>query len=90
MCLLDDFGTMCFCNYIQVLILVLAIIVRAVNQAAESGSDDELMGQRQQIWQPLINRFRPPAGQGPDQRPTGADAWSTRLREKVLTYPSMK
>ncbi|KAH9769783.1 Tobamovirus multiplication protein 2A [Citrus sinensis] len=74
---------------LQALIFLLAIIVRAANRPVEYDSDDELIAPRQQIRQPLISRPTPPATGVPvagslDQRPSRNDAWSTRMREKVM------
>lgn len=71
---------------------LLALMVRAANRPVEYDSDDEFIVSRQQIRQPLINRPPPPATGVPvvagalDQRPPSRnDAWSTRMREKVLS-----
>ncbi|KAK8983787.1 hypothetical protein V6N11_009572 [Hibiscus sabdariffa] len=72
---------------LQVLIFLLALMVRAANAPADYDSDDEFIAQRQQIRQPLMHRQQVPvtgvpvAG-GHDQRPGRADAWSARMREK--------
>ena len=68
---------------------MLALLVRAANKPVEYDSDDELIAPRQQIRQPLINRQPAPATGVPvagtlDQRPSRNDAWSTRMREKVI------
>ncbi|KAK8518484.1 hypothetical protein V6N12_017631 [Hibiscus sabdariffa] len=72
---------------LQVLIFLLALMVRAANAPADYDSDDEFIAPRQQIRQPLMHRQQVPvtavpvAG-GHDQRPGRADAWSARMREK--------
>ncbi|KAK8684994.1 hypothetical protein V6N13_041005 [Hibiscus sabdariffa] len=72
---------------LEVLIFLLALMVRAANAPADYDSDDEYIAPRQQIRQPLINRQQVPvtgvpvAG-GHDQRPGRTDAWSARMREK--------
>jgi len=72
----------------EVLLFLLALIVRATNRPAEYDSDDEyIIGPRQQARQPLINRPPVPATGVPaagniDQRSGRTDAWSTRMREK--------
>ncbi|CAJ1928936.1 unnamed protein product [Sphenostylis stenocarpa] len=71
----------------EVLLFLLALIVRAVNKPADYDSDAEFINPRQQVRQPLLNRTAAapatglPAGTI-DQRPTRNDAWSTRMREK--------
>ncbi|OWM64101.1 tobamovirus multiplication protein 2A-like [Punica granatum] len=65
---------------LQVLVFVLALIVRAANKPVVYDSDDELIDPRQQIRQPLINNV--PVAGPPEQLPTRTDAWSTRMREK--------
>ncbi|XP_039007322.1 tobamovirus multiplication protein 2A-like [Hibiscus syriacus] len=72
---------------LEVLIFLLALMVRAANVPADYDSDDEFIAPRQQIRQPLMNRQHVPvtgvpvAG-GLDQRPGRTDAWSARMREK--------
>lgn len=73
---------------LEALIFVLALMVRAANRPVEYDSDDEIIGSRQQIRQPFLNRPPPPPATGVpvagtlDQRPSRNDAWSTRMREK--------
>ncbi|XAR54845.1 hypothetical protein NMG60_11030155 [Bertholletia excelsa] len=73
---------------LEVVLFVLALIVRATNRPTEYDSDDEYIGgPRQQIRQPLINRPPVPPSGVPvagtlDNRPSRNDAWSTRMREK--------
>ncbi|KAK8614198.1 hypothetical protein V6N13_122568 [Hibiscus sabdariffa] len=69
---------------LEVLIFLLALMVRAANRPADYDSDDELIAPRQKIRQPLINRPPAPAAGVPtlEQRPSRNDAWSTRMREK--------
>ncbi|GMI71748.1 tobamovirus multiplication 2A [Hibiscus trionum] len=72
---------------LEVLIFLLALMVRAANVPADYDSDDEFIAPRQQIRQPLIHRQPVPvtgvpiAG-GHDQRSNRTDAWSARMREK--------
>ena len=80
---------LCINMLLQALLFILALIVRAANRPVEYDSDDEFIAPRQQIRQPLINRPVGPATGVPvpgalDQRPSRNDAWSTRMREKVL------
>ncbi|KAM7254062.1 hypothetical protein ACFE04_031744 [Oxalis oulophora] len=75
------------CIVLEVLIFVLALIVRSANKPVEYDSDDELIAPRQQIRQPLINRppvtaTGVPVSGNVDQRGGRNDAWSTRMREK--------
>lgn len=77
-----------FSMKLQALLFFLALMVRAANRPVEYDSDDELIAQRPQIRQPLINRPPVPATGVPvagtiDQRPGRNDAWSARMREKV-------
>lgn len=72
---------------LEALLFFLALMVRAANRPVEYDSDDELIAQRPQIRQPLINRPPVPATGVPvagtiDQRPGRNDAWSARMREK--------
>lgn len=65
-------------------------MVRAANRPVDYDSDDEFMAPRPQIRQPLINRPPVPATGVPvagslEQRSSRNDAWSTRMREKVLS-----
>ena len=65
-------------------------MVRASNRPADYDSDDEFIEPRQQIRQPLINRPPVPATGVPVAGSPGRnDAWSTRMREKVLSGPSI-
>ncbi|KAE8722538.1 Tobamovirus multiplication protein 2A [Hibiscus syriacus] len=72
---------------LEVLIFLLALMVRAANVPADYDSDDEFIAPRQKIRQPLIHR-QPfpvtdvPVAGGFDQRPGRTDAWSARMREK--------
>ena len=74
----------------QALLFFLALIVRAANRPADYDSDDdEYIDPRSGIQQPLINRQGVPATGVPvpailDQRPSRNDAWSQRMREKVI------
>ncbi|XP_071724500.1 tobamovirus multiplication protein 2A-like [Rutidosis leptorrhynchoides] len=74
------------CLILEVLIFILALVVRAANKPPEYDSDDELIVPRQQIRQPLINRLPPatgvPISGNADQRGGRTDPWSTRMREK--------
>ena len=74
----------------QVLLFLLAMIVRAMNKPAEYDSDDEIIGTaRSNIRQPLVHSQNAPATGVPaptlDQRASRNDAWSQRMREKVHT-----
>lgn len=67
----------------------LALIVRAANRPAEYDSDDEYVTPRSGIRQPLIIQQGVLATGVPvsgilDQRPSRNDAWSQRIREKVI------
>ncbi|KAF3449485.1 hypothetical protein FNV43_RR10213 [Rhamnella rubrinervis] len=80
---------------LEILLFVLALMVRAANRPVDYDSDDEFIAPRQQIRQPLINRQAVPATGVPvpvagtlDQRPSRNDAWSTRMREKDLLFVS--
>lgn len=69
---------------------MLALIVRAANRPAEYDSDDEYIAPRSTIRQPLMNRQGTPATGVPvlgtlDHRPSRNDAWSQRMREKVIS-----
>ncbi|QCD91471.1 tobamovirus multiplication protein 2A-like [Vigna unguiculata] len=72
----------------QVLLFLLALIVRAANRPADYDSDEEFINPRQQVRQPLLNR--PTAGPTTgvpvtgtiDPRSSRSDAWSARMREK--------
>ncbi|KOM44885.1 hypothetical protein LR48_Vigan06g019100 [Vigna angularis] len=76
----------------QVLLFLLALIVRAANRPADYDSDEEYINPRQQVRQPLLNR--PAAGSTTglpvtgtiDQRSSRSDAWSARMREKVQSF----
>lgn len=67
--------------WMQALVFVLALMVRAAaNRAVEYDSDDEY------IRQPLMNRQGVPPVLGTlDHRPSRNDAWSQRMREKVIS-----
>jgi hypothetical protein len=75
----------------QVLLFLLALIVRAMNKPAEYDSDDEIIGaaRNSSIRQPLVHSQNAPATGVPvpslDQRASRNDAWSQRMREKVQT-----
>lgn len=72
----------------QVLLFLLALVVRAMNKPAEYDSDDEIIGTARStsIRQPLIHSQNAPATGVPvptlDQRASRNDAWSQRMREK--------
>ncbi|XP_043695854.1 tobamovirus multiplication protein 2A-like [Telopea speciosissima] len=72
---------------LEALVFLLAIIVRAANSPADYDSDDEYLGPRSGVRQPLVNRQGVPAPGVPvgptlDSRSNRNDAWSTRMREK--------
>lgn len=71
----------------QVLLFLVALIVRAMNKPAQYDSDDEIIGTG--IRQPLVHSQNAPATGVPaptlDQRASRTDAWSQRMREKVHT-----
>lgn len=73
----------------QVLLFLLAVVVRAINKPAEYDSDDDIIGTARStsIRQPLIHSQNVPATGVPvptlDQRASRNDAWSQRMREKV-------
>jgi hypothetical protein len=64
--------------------------VRAGNRPDDYDSDDEYINTRMTMRQPLIHRQNIPATGVPvptlDQRPSRNDAWSQRMREKVLDF----
>jgi hypothetical protein len=69
----------------QVLLFLLALIVRAGNRPADYDSDDEYINPRMTMRQPLIQRQNIASGVPVptlDQRPNRNDAWSQRMREK--------
>lgn len=72
----------------EVLLFLLALIVRAMNKPAEYDSDDEIIGtaRNNSIRQPLVHSQNAPATGVPvptlDQRASRNDAWSQRMREK--------
>ncbi|KAG8088232.1 hypothetical protein GUJ93_ZPchr0010g9780 [Zizania palustris] len=74
--------------YVQVLLFLLALVVRAMNKPAEYDSDDEIISTARisSIRQPLIHSQNIPATGVPvptlDQRASRNDAWSQRMREK--------
>ncbi|CAH1453696.1 unnamed protein product [Lactuca virosa] len=72
---------------LQVLVFLLALMVRAANSPEDYDSDDEYIAGPRQQRQPLIGRQPPPAAGAPvpgtlDSRPSRNDAWSARMREK--------
>ncbi|KAD4178354.1 hypothetical protein E3N88_26945 [Mikania micrantha] len=72
---------------LEVLIFLLALMVRAANSPPDYDSDDEYIAGPRQQRQPLISRQTVPATGVPvtgtlDSRPSRNDAWSTRMREK--------
>lgn len=81
---------------LQVLVFLLALMVRAANTPADYDSDDEYIAGPRQQRQPLISRQPVPATGVPvvtgtlDTRPSRNDAWSTRMREKVCTFLLLK
>lgn len=79
----------------QVLAFLLALIVRAIHKPVEYDSDEEYIAPRPTVRQPLINRSGVPATGVPvtatlDQRPSRNDAWSQRMREKVIVLHVFK
>ncbi|KAJ4802808.1 Tobamovirus multiplication protein 2A [Rhynchospora pubera] len=70
----------------EVLLFLLALIVRAGNRPADYDSDEEYINPRMTMRQSLIQRQSIPATGVPvptlDQRPSRNDAWSQRMREK--------
>ncbi|EAZ06370.1 hypothetical protein OsI_28599 [Oryza sativa Indica Group] len=72
----------------QVLLFLLALVVRAMNKPAEYDSDDEIIATSRStsIRQPLIHSQNVPATGVPvatlEQRASRNDAWSQRMREK--------
>jgi len=79
---------------LQVLLFLLALIVRAANRPADYDSDEEFINPSQPVRQPLLNRQAASSTTGLpvtgtiDQRPSRNDAWSTRMREKVQSFSS--
>ncbi|XP_042511525.1 tobamovirus multiplication protein 2A-like [Macadamia integrifolia] len=72
---------------LEALVFLLALIVRAANRPEDYDSDDEYIGPRSGVRQPLINRqgvptTGVPVGPTLDSRSNRNDAWSTRMREK--------
>ncbi|XP_062192181.1 tobamovirus multiplication protein 2A-like [Phragmites australis] len=67
----------------EALLFTVAIIVQSGNQA-DYDSDDEYIGPRSGVRQPLVNQQDPadPRVRNLDYRPIRNDAWSQRLREK--------
>jgi hypothetical protein len=76
----------CFLFFLQALLFTVAIIVQSGNQA-DYDSDDEYIGPRSGIRQPLVNQHQQAAADprvpNLDYRPIRNDAWSQRMREKV-------
>ena len=76
----------CFLFFLQALLFTVAIIVQSGNQA-DYDSDDEYIGPRSGIRQPLVNQHQQaatdPRVPNLDYRPIRNDAWSQRMREKV-------
>ncbi|KVH95210.1 Tetraspanin/Peripherin [Cynara cardunculus var. scolymus] len=72
---------------LELLVFLLALVVRAANAPADYDSDDEDIVAPRQQRQPLISRQPVPATGIPvtgtlDSRPSRNDAWSARMREK--------
>ncbi|AQK50709.1 Tobamovirus multiplication protein 2A [Zea mays] len=72
--------------FMQALLFTVAIIVQSGNQT-DYDSDDEYIGARSGIRQPLVNQQAAAAAADPrvpnlDYRPIRNDAWSQRMREK--------
>ncbi|KAL5667517.1 hypothetical protein ACJX0J_019738, partial [Zea mays] len=70
----------------EALLFTVAIIVQSGNQT-DYDSDDEYIGARSGIRQPLVNQQAAAAAADPrvpnlDYRPIRNDAWSQRMREK--------
>ena len=80
----------------QALVFLLALAVRAANKPPEYDSDDEYIGPRSSVRQPLINNRQGVTTTGVpvtatlDQRPSRNDAWSQRMREKVRSFVHCK
>lgn len=72
--------------FMQALLFTVAIIVQSGNQT-DYDSDDEYIGARSGIRQPLVNQQAAAAADprvpNLDYRPIRNDAWSQRMREKV-------
>ncbi|KAL6905368.1 hypothetical protein ACP4OV_002969 [Aristida adscensionis] len=72
----------------EVLLFLLALVVRAMNKPPEYDSDDEIIaiGRSSSARQPLIHSQNAPATGVPvptlEQRASRNDAWSQRMREK--------
>ncbi|KAK7269878.1 hypothetical protein RIF29_22659 [Crotalaria pallida] len=80
---------------LKALLFLLALIVKAANRPAEYDSDEEFINPRQQVRQSLLNRTAAPATGVPvvgtlDQHPSRNDAWSTRMRKKVVSVTFVK
>jgi hypothetical protein len=82
---LEVIAANCFLFFMQALLFTVAIIVQSGNQA-DYDSDDEYIGARSGIRQPLVNQqaaATDPRVPNLDYRPIRNDAWSQRMREKV-------
>lgn len=82
--LLEVIAANCFLFFVQALLFTVAIIVQSGKQA-DYDSDDEYVGQRSEIRQPLMNQQAAADPRAPnlDYRPIRNDAWSQRMKEKV-------
>ncbi|KAI3691740.1 hypothetical protein L6452_31542 [Arctium lappa] len=70
---------------LEVLVFLLALMVRAANSPPDYDSDEEYIDGPRQQRQPLISRQPVPSTAAPgtlDSRPSRNDAWSARMREK--------
>lgn len=73
----------------QAFALLLAVVLRALgsNARKDYDSDDEFLAPTRTSRQPLLNRQTTSGtstnASGSESRPARADAWSTRMREKV-------
>ena len=82
---LEVIAANCLLFFMQALLFTVAIIVQSGNQA-DYDSDDEYIGARSGIRQPLVNQqatTADPRVPNLDYRPIRNDAWSQRMREKV-------
>ncbi|KAL6659341.1 hypothetical protein ACP70R_003381 [Stipagrostis hirtigluma subsp. patula] len=70
-------------THVKALLFTVALIVQSGNQA-DYDSDDEYIGQRSGVRQPLVNQQAAADPRVPnlDYRPIRNDAWSQRMREK--------